>query len=243
VFYGFPSGGYINLDRFSKYMVRHNREEWKTYKNVFDKFTEGVLVKLQGQGHFDELVQPITLGKEANVFIATKREEFVIVKIYRTMNANFNKMHDYLVHDARYHDIKANKRKVIFAWVQREFANLLLAREHVRVPTPYSITSNVLVMELIGTGSTPAPMLKDAPPKNPQAFYEEIRAMMKTLRERGLVHGDLSAFNILNHDEHPVFIDFSQGTTSSSPGADELYHRDIKNVNAYFTKLRVPVRD
>ncbi len=223
-------------------MANYSREAWKTYNNVFDGFTERIITKLQGQGHFDELVKPITLGKEANVFIASKGEDFVIVKIYRTMNCNFNKMHEYLIADNRYMDIKNNKRRIIFSWVQREYSNLFIAREAISVPTPYSITHNVLVMELIGHGSEPAPMVKDRPPKDPQKFYELIRKNITALEKIGLVHGDLSAFNILNHEERPVFIDFSQGSTMDSPGVKELMTRDIYNINTHFEKLGAKVR-
>ena len=222
-------------------MPRYSREDWKTYKNVFDSFAEQNLMKLQGQGHFDELLQPITLGKEANVFTASKGEDRVIVKIYRTMNANFNKMHEYLTHDQRYQHVKRQKRKIIFAWVQREYANLFLAREVITVPTPYTFKDNIIIMEFIGDDD-PAPMLKDKKPKDPQAFYDSCRESLDKLREAGLVHGDISAFNILNFNDKPVFIDFSQSTTTESPRAQELFERDILNLNTFFLKFGVKVR-
>jgi RIO kinase 1 len=223
-------------------MPRYSREEWKVYKNVFDSFTEGNLLKLKGQGHFDDLITPITLGKEANVFIAKKGDGLVIVKIYRWMNSNFNKMHEYLVQDQRYQHIKNHKRKVILAWVQREYANLHIAREYIPVPTPHTVKDNVLVMDFIGEGVTPAPMLKDTKPKNPQQFYNKTIAYMEKLKKGGLVHGDLSAFNILNYNEEPLFIDFSQATTTSSIRADDLYARDKVNVDTFFSKFNVKLK-
>ena len=85
-------------------------------------------------------------------------------------------------------------------------------------------------------------MLKDHPPKEPQVFYEKVRANMVGLREAGLVHGDLSAFNILNYDEEPLFIDFSQSTTIKSPNSEALYRRDVENVNTFFEKFKVKTR-
>jgi len=217
-------------------MPRSSRAAWKVYKNVFDQFTQEILIKLQAQGHFDELMHQMHVGKEANVFLANKGEEFVAVKIYRLQNCNFNKMHEYLSHDERYFDVKNNKRKIVLAWVQREYANLFLAREHISCPTPHTFRGNIIVMDLIGHESNPAPMLKDKKPKNPKKFYEECKDMIEKLRKGGLVHGDISAFNILNHDEQPVFIDFSQATTVTSPRARELYERDMKNLEAFFSK-------
>ena len=67
-------------------------------------------------------------------------------------------------------------------------------------------------------------------------FHQECKDMIEKLKAGGLVHGDISAFNILNQDEHPVFIDFSQATTVTSPRARELYERDLKNLDAFFRK-------
>ena len=51
-----------------------------------------------------------------------------------------------------------------------------------------------------------------------------------------LVHADLSPFNILNHEEKPVIIDFSQTTTLDAPPAAEYFERDLYNINTYFAK-------
>lgn len=217
-------------------MPRKSRQDWKVYKNVFDRFTEENLIKLQGQGHFDELLHQIHVGKEANVFLASKADGYVAVKIYRLQNCNFNKMHEYLLYDRRYADVKNHKRKIVLSWVQREYSNLLLAREYVPVPTPHTFRDNIIVMDLIGHGKTPAPMLKDKKPKDSVAFRKECLKQLAKLKKGGLVHGDISAFNILNHDEQPVFIDFSQATTTENQRALEFYERDLKNLDAYFTK-------
>jgi RIO kinase 1 len=223
-------------------MVRYPDVDRKVYNNVFDTYTKNHLIKLQGQGHYDELLSPLALGKEANVFTARKGEDIIIIKIYRWMNCNFNKMHEYLVQDKRYQDIKNHKRKVVLAWVQREYANLHIARDHISVPTPHTVLNNIIIMDFIGEGTRPAPMLKDQPPEDPTAFYKKVIANMKKLKKAGLVHGDLSQFNILNHNEEPIFIDFSQATTTDSIRADDLYERDLHNINTYFTKLKVNVK-
>lgn len=217
-------------------MPRKSRAAWKVYKNVFDHFTEENLIKLQGQGHFDELLHQIHVGKEANVFLASKADGFVAVKIYRLSNCNFNKMHEYLLYDKRYADVKNYKRKIIMAWVQREYSNLNIAREHINVPSPHTFRDNIIVMDLIGHDEVPAPMLKDKKPKDPKAFYATCLEQLAKLRKAGLVHGDISAFNILNHDDKPVFIDFSQATTTENQRAEEFYQRDLGNLEAFFKK-------
>lgn len=216
-------------------MPKKTKEEWKIYKNVFDNATLLNLHKLSSQKHFDELTSPIALGKEANIFSAAKGNGKVIAKIYRVENCNFNKMYTYIAPDPRFSSLKKRRRLIIFSWVQREYRNLLKARQVIRVPTPIAIKDNVLVMEFIGR-QEPAPMLKDMPPKNPKKFFEKTMNNMRALYKSGLVHADLSEFNILNFEEEPVFIDFSQATTLEHPQAKEFLKRDVKNIVKYFNK-------
>jgi RIO kinase 1 len=222
-------------------MTDQGREKFKIYKNVFDEFTLATLFKLSSQDHFDELEIPIRIGKEANIFLASKKEgDYVIVKIYRLASCNFNKMYSYIRSDPRFMDIKNRRRLVIFKWVQREYRNLLIAREKINVPTPLAFSNNVLVMESIG-GNSPAGQLKDKRPKNPKEFSELVLASIKDLAVLGLVHGDLSEFNILNNNEKPYFIDFSQGTSIDDPNAFEYLKRDLENVSKFFSKMKVVI--
>ena len=216
--------------------VNTSREEWKIYQNVFDKFTIALIRKLISQDYFEELEMPLAVGKEANVFIAkTKDQNRVIVKIYRLENCSFNKMFDYIKQDPRYLSMRKNRRDIVFSWVQREYRNLLIAREAINVPTPIIFKNNILVLEMIGE---PSPMLKDKKPKNPKKFLDLILKDVKSLWKQGLVHGDLSAFNILNNSEKPIFIDFSQATVTQSFDAKELLLRDLKNIKQFFAKLK-----
>ena len=96
---------------------------------------------------------------------------------------------------------------------------------------------NIIVEEMIGS---PAPPLKDAAPSDPKEFFNLIVEQMRILYQDGnLIHGDLSSFNILNHEEKPFLIDFSQSTLVGTPNSEELLRRDIKNVIHYFRKLGV----
>ncbi len=217
-------------------VVNRSREEWKVYGNVFDKFTINLLRKLSAQGYFEELESALAMGKEANVFTATtKTNKRVIVKIYRLENCNFNKMSTYLMQDPRYISMRKSKREVVFNWVQREYRNLLLARESIRVPTPIAFKKNILIMELIGNPI--APELKNKAPKDPKKFLKQILKNIDLLWKKGLVHADLSAFNILNDSDYPVFIDFSQATVTKSYDSKDFLLRDLKNLSKFFAKL------
>ncbi len=219
-------------------MAKITREKFKTYGNVFDNFTIRKLFELGSKGHFSELKSPVSIGKEANIFTAEREDNSqVIVKIYRLEACDFNRMYDYIKYDVRYLNLKSKRREIIFNWAQREFRNLLKAREAgVRVPMPIHCLNHIIVMEMIGS-SEPAPKLKDLHPNDPEKFFSIVFDYMKKLWLAGLVHGDLSEFNILNYDEKPVFIDFSQGTLTRSANAEELLLRDCKNIARFFRKL------
>jgi RIO kinase 1 len=219
------------------------REKFKTMHGVFDDFTNRNIFKLISEGHFRGLESPINIGKESNVFSAlTEEGKRIIVKIYRLENCDFNIMGDYIRDDPRYSHLKDKKRKVIFAWVQREYRNLMNARDaQVSVPIPITFMNNVLVLEFIGNEGSIAPKLKDKIPKNKQVFFDKIVENMRKLYKAGLVHADLSAFNILNFNDTPVFIDMSQATVTGHPRAEEFLLRDVKNICAHFNKIGLKV--
>ncbi len=213
------------------------QERFRTAKGVFDAFTNRTLFDLQKKGIFDELVTPIEVGKESNVFIASKGKERVVVKIYRMQNADFKRMYDYIRKDTRYQFLKNHRRQIILAWAQREYKNLMRAEKGgVNSPKVLGWKNNIIVEELIGEPALP---LKDTHPTYPHQFLQDIITEMKKMYEIGLIHGDLSSFNILNHDEKPVIIDFSQSTLVKTPNSEELLVRDIKNVLQFFKKLGI----
>jgi len=220
-------------------MAKRSIDKFKIYKNVFDEFTINTLFKLSSQEHFDELISPVQIGKESNVFLAeTKDKEHVIVKIYRLHSCNFNQMYSYIKADPRFMDIKNQRRLVIFKWVQREYRNLLIAREKISVPMPIAFMNNVIVMESIG-GNMPAQQLKGHVPENMEEFAEKIIESIRKMAKIELVHGDISEFNILNHNNKPYFIDFSQGTSIKDHNAHGYLKRDINNVVRFFKKHKL----
>ena len=217
------------------------KEKFKVMHNVFDEFTNLTLLKLISKGYIDGLESTLYVGKEANIFTALREGKRVIAKIYRLETCDFNRMYDYIKYDPRYQGLKKKKRKIIFSWVQREFRNLMKARQAgVRVPMPITFLNNVLVIEFIGKDEI-APKLKDSIPKNKKKFFNEIIDNMKKLYKDGLVHADLSAFNILNFNEEPVFIDMSQATTTEDVRSREYLERDINNIITFFNKLKLKI--
>jgi RIO kinase 1 len=217
-----------------------SKDKYQTFENVFDDFTYRNLHKLISQGHFEGLVGTLAMGKEANVFIARRRDgSLVAVKIYRLESCDFTRMYSYIKPDPRYCTLKSQRRKVIFAWAQREYRNLLKAREvGVRVPMPITCLFNILVLEFIGD-KEPANKLKNHYPKNKKKFFDQVVGNMAKLHKAGFVHADLSEFNILNYKDDPVFIDFSQCTPLENPNSEEYLERDVRNVAKFFRKIGV----
>jgi len=223
-------------------MPHKAREKFKTMHNVFDNFTNRAIFKLISEGHFDGLESSIALGKEANIFSVKKGNKRLMLKIYRLEQCDFNKMYDYIKDDPRYLGLKGKKRKIIFAWVQREYRNLLKAREAgVNVPTPILFKNNILLLEFIGENDDIAPQLKSQDPKDPEKFLKDIIVNMRKMYKAGLIHADLSPFNILNFKEKPVFIDFSQTMPVKTSRSLEYLLRDIKNIVTFFKKLKIEV--
>lgn len=215
---------------------KYSAERFKRYENVFDERTIKFLFKLSSEGYFEGLAEPVALGKEANVFVGEQEDGHkVIVKIYRVENSNFNNMAYYIAGDPRFDTIVNHRRKIVKAWVQREYRNLLLARDYLRVPTPYAFRENVLVMEHIGE-HRPAPQLKDVDLQDPERFWRHTKRSIKKLLDAGLVHGDLSQFNILYNRNKPVFIDMGQSTPITSTKSQDLFERDIKNITKFFKR-------
>jgi|SRR3989344_2900293 len=230
--------------RASKEKFKESKtEKFKTMHGVFDDFTNRTIFKLISEGHFKGLESPISIGKESNVFSAlTEEGKRIIVKIYRLETCDFNAMYSYIKDDPRYSGLKDKKRKIILTWVQREYRNLMNAREaQVSVPIPITFQNNILVLEFVGRNSEIAPRLKDKIPKNKKDFFNKIIENIRKLYKAGIVHADLSAFNILNFEEIPVFIDMSQTTTLKHPRAEEFLERDVRNICIYFHKIGLKV--
>jgi RIO kinase 1 len=109
-----------------------------------------------------------------------------------------------------------------------------------KCPRPIALKKNVIVMQCIKRKRLPARRLIDGPTEDPQAAFDGVMESYTNLFQKGgLVHGDLSPYNILDSDKGPVLIDFSQGTVKENPKATNLLFRDIKNSIPYFLKAGV----
>jgi len=218
-------------------------KDLKTVSGVFDEKTRMSLYRLLNKKHI-QIQSLVKEGKESVVFSGlTENKEMVAIKVYRTDTMDFKTISKYLLSDPRFGKIQRNRRSFIYTWCRREFRNLKVAfRGGVNCPIAIDYSDNILIMSFIGEDGLAAPRIIDFNIENPEETYKLIIQNMKKLAKSGIIHGDLSAYNIL-FKNGPVFIDFSHGTTKNNPIAPELLRRDIKNINSYFTKLNVRVID
>jgi len=115
----------------------------------------------------------------------------------------------------------------------------------VRVPEPIATERNVLVMEYIGTEDDRAKRLGEVHIENPQTAYEVMREYMRRLYSAGLIHGDLSEYNVVFDESEGqlVFIDLGQAVTVHHPNSREFLERDCRNVANFFSRQGLEVAE
>ena len=235
----------IHLQKMREVKRLKSVEDKRVGSEVFDRITLQTLYKLANQGYIHLLNGAISTGKEANVFKgADENDNLVAVKIYRVTTSDFKKMQYYIQGDPRFNVRSKSKRQLINNWVLKEFKNLNRAyNAGVQVPKPIIAKNNILVMEFIGeTDGTPARLMRQSKISNPDYIAKKIIEYVKKLyNDAELVHGDLSAFNILIHHDEPVIIDLSQGMVVDHPLSRELLKRDIDNLIKDFKKMGIEI--
>jgi RIO kinase 1 len=226
---------------FSEFRERiTDADQFKVEDSVFDEATYAALYKLVQDGHIDAFGGPISTGKEANVYTALSGDAEVAVKIYRINASDFREMGEYLEGDPRFEEVAGNKKAVVMAWVRKEFANLKRARvAGVRVPDPIAVERNVLVMEYLGTTEGRAKRLTEVHIENPRTAYDVVREYMYRLYDAGIVHGDLSEYNIVAYESQLYLIDVGQAVTVHHPNSDDFLERDCENVANFFARQGV----
>ncbi|VVB73814.1 RIO-type serine/threonine-protein kinase Rio1 [uncultured archaeon] len=221
--------------------------ERKIESEVIDRSVLMVIAYMMNRGLIDSLDFPVSKGKEAYVFRAKPgrkvKSDFVAVKIYMIETSRFEHMHDYIRGDPRFRKIGGTKKDIVYAWTKKEFRNLMLMHESgVHVPEPYFFRNNLLAMEFIGDAGnpeSPAKLLKDVGPPDPKRNFQQIVRDMKRMYDVGLVHGDLSEFNILVQGDKLVIIDVGQAVLLDHPMAEEFLRRDVANVVRFFRKFSI----
>ncbi len=228
-------------------MLNKNQEEFNVNDAVFDRPTlEGILRLIQKK-KVNKIKGVLKAGKEAHLYWGTAPNGTELaIKIYYTTTSDFRKgMLKYIEGDPRFKRIRTDPKSLVYTWTQKEFSNLQLATEGgVNTPRPIDFLKNILVMTFIGADGVPAPILRELQLEDPNDFYDKLTDEIRALYQKaGLVHGDLSEYNVMVWEKKPVIFDLSQAMLTMHPLAPSLLRHDVETINAYFQRLGVEVYD
>jgi len=233
------------VEKRDRMLIKNRSEERAVLEEVFDQSTLMTVYGFLNKGIIDSIFGVVNSGKEARVYWGKDHQgNELAIKIYLTASAEFKKgMLPYLEGDPRFAHVKRDTRSLIYTWAQKEFKNLQKAQgAKVRVPKPIAISRNVLVMKFIGENGVSAPLLKESAPRNPEKLYQQILVQVERLYQKaGLVHADLSEYNIMLWKSKPVIFDFAQAVLVNHPMATKFLKRDLENLFQYFRYLNISI--
>lgn len=210
------------------------------------------LQSLVDDGLIDHVIRPLKSGKEAAIYIVSAAGKLRCAKVYKDVNQRgFRQTTLYQegrsVRNSRRarameHGTRYGRREREDAWQSTEVRALYrLAEVGVRVPRPYSFLDGVLLMELIvDQDGNAAPRLADLDLTEIQAltYHRALMAEAARMLCAGMVHGDLSEYNILIDAAGPVIIDLPQTVdAAANNNAAGLFIRDIDHLAIYFGRF------
>jgi RIO kinase 1 len=226
----------LRFERESRHLTKDSNER-KVIEEVFDRATLWAINRLLSNGQLEYLNGVVNTGKEARVYWGVAGDGTPrAVKIYLTASAEFKKRLRYIAGDRRFARIPSSTRDIVNLWVQKEYKNLQLAEAAgTRVPKPFAFNENVLITEYIGVPPGHAPIYAEV--QVDEADYRWTMKMVKTLyRKAGLVHADLSEFNIFKLKDYRVLFDMGSAVLTTHPESRELLLRDVTNLVRFFKR-------
>ena len=215
------------------------------------------LQTLIDEGLIDTVVRQLMSGKEAMVFVVRNGAETLCAKIYKeATNRSFRQAVDYTENRkvkntrqarAMAKGTKFGRQAQEAAWQSAEVDALYrLAGAGVRVPRPLNFFEGVLLMELVtDEHGDAAPRLNDVAFTPEQARLHHATLLTEVVRMlcAGVVHGDLSEFNILLAADGPVIIDLPQAVDAAGNNhAQRMLLRDVENLRGFFGQFAPELR-
>ena len=207
------------------------------------------ILPLVEDGLVDEVLSQLMSGKEATVYVVRRGDEIVCAKVYKdAAQRSFKQAVTYnegrKVRNSRRarameKGSKFGRKQQEEVWQNAEVDALYkLADAGVRVPEPYGCFDGVLLMELmtVETGGV-APRLNDVSLTAEQAREDHTLVMQNVMRmlSVGIVHGDLSEFNVLVDESGPIIIDLPQAVDAAgNNNAHAMLTRDVDNMTNYY---------
>ena len=209
------------------------------------------------EGLVDEVVRQLMSGKEAEVYVVRCGQDVRCAKVYK--EANKRSFHQNVQYTEG-RKVKNSRRARAMekgsrygrqeqeqAWQNAEVDALhRLAAAGVRVPRPYNFLEGVLLMELVtDENGNAAPRLNDLALSEAQAREYHRFLVMQVVRMlcAGVIHGDLSEYNVLVGSDGPVIIDLPQAVDAAgNNSARFMLERDVDNLTAYFGRFAPDLR-
>lgn len=210
------------------------------------------LESLVDSGLVDEVLRSLKSGKEAAVYVVRCGTEICCAKVYKeaeqrsfrqsVLYQEGRKVRNSRRARAMEKGSSYGRKEQESAWQNAEVTALYrLADAGVRVPKPYNFIDGVLLMELVtDADGQPAPRLNDLEMAAEQAreYHGFLIAQIVRMLCDGLVHGDLSEYNVLVGDDGPVIIDLPQAVDAAGNNhARKMLERDVANMAAYFGRF------
>jgi len=203
-------------------------------------------------GMVDEVMSRLMSGKEADVYVVQSKGETCCAKVYKDARTrSFSQMAQYqegrkgrnsrqaraMQKNSRY-----GRRETEEAWKNAEVDALrTLADSGVRVPQVYDYADGILLMEfVVDSDGNPAPRLNDLRLTATKAreYYHELLQSIVLMLCAGIIHGDLSEYNVLVGSNGLVIIDLPQAVNASgNNNARSMLERDVENLTAYFGRF------
>ncbi|MBE0612984.1 MAG: serine protein kinase RIO [Burkholderiales bacterium] len=215
------------------------------------------ILPLVEEGLIDEVTRQLMSGKEAEVYVVRCGKETRCAKVYkeaekRSFRQNVQYTEGRKVKNSRRarameKGSRYGRKEQEQAWQSAEVDALhRLAAAGVRVPQPYNFLEGVLLMELVTDASgNAAPRLNDLELSAAQARDYHRTLIMQVVRMlcAGIVHGDLSEYNVLVGEDGPVIIDLPQAVNAAgNNSAAAMLERDVDNLTAYFGRYAPELR-
>ncbi|MCK9406041.1 MAG: serine/threonine protein kinase [Methanothrix sp.] len=213
---------------FEKKLVVREAQHYLGYQINFDSYDLLALSDFVRRDQVKSIGGQIGVGKESIVLEAWGDGPLAI-KFHRQGRTSFK-------HVRRLRDHLTDKPRVPWLYAaalaaRREFAVMKKLHPQVSIPRPIAVSRHALAMEHV-----PGPLLNRITLEDPEDGLRLILGEVGRALGQGIIHADLSEFNIIITDSGPVIIDWPQAVDANHPHADELLKRDLGNVLRFFQR-------